>query len=159
MEKVFAASEIVELGIEIEKNGRDFYNTLAGKSRDEEAGKLFRMLARQETKHIVAFKRILAQEGSGAGLDSVSGEYSGYLNALIREEIFTTRGKGRQIASCVKSQKEAIALAIGFEKDSIIFYEAMKQVLSEAAKRITDELIVQEQRHLEKLVRIKNRQR
>ncbi len=31
MGNIFAGSEIVELGIQIEKNGRDFYNTLAKK--------------------------------------------------------------------------------------------------------------------------------
>ncbi len=32
MGNIFAGSEIVELGIQIEKNGRDFYNTLIKQS-------------------------------------------------------------------------------------------------------------------------------
>ena len=37
MANVFAGSEIVEMGIQIEKNGKDFYETLVGQSKDNKA--------------------------------------------------------------------------------------------------------------------------
>ena len=37
MGNIFAGSEIVELGIQIEKNGRDFYNTLVSQSKSQKA--------------------------------------------------------------------------------------------------------------------------
>ena len=48
----FAASDIVEIGIQIEKNGRDFYSAAADKSKDPKIKEIFRYLAGEEEKHI-----------------------------------------------------------------------------------------------------------
>ena len=50
---------------------------------------------------------------------------------------------------------EAINMGIGFEKDSIVFYEGMKKVVPEYDLKILDELIAQEQSHLRKLSDLK----
>jgi len=47
-------------------------------------------------------------------------------------------------------------LGIAAEKDSIIFYEAMKKTIPEYDLKIIDELIKQEQDHLRQLSDIKN---
>ena len=59
MGNIFAGSEIVELGIQIEKNGRDFYNTLVKQSENSEARDIFGYLAGEEEKHIAVFQEIL----------------------------------------------------------------------------------------------------
>ena len=50
MGNIFAGSEIVEMGIQIEKNGRDFYCALTEKSKDKKAKEIFAYLAEQEEK-------------------------------------------------------------------------------------------------------------
>jgi len=45
MGNIFAGSEIVEIGIQIEKNGRDFYNTLDKQSKNEKAKEIYRFLS------------------------------------------------------------------------------------------------------------------
>ena len=52
MEKAFSQSEVVELGIQIEKNGRDFYNELVARSESAEAKEIYKFLAGEEEKHI-----------------------------------------------------------------------------------------------------------
>ena len=59
MGNVFSGSEIAEMGIQIEKNGKDFYNTLGTQSKDQKAKKVFEYLAQEEEKHIATFQRIL----------------------------------------------------------------------------------------------------
>ena len=41
MADIFAGSEIVELGVQIEVNGRDFYCALAGGTEDKQAKETF----------------------------------------------------------------------------------------------------------------------
>jgi rubrerythrin len=52
MGDLFAAKEVIEIGIEIEKNGRDFYNTLLKQSKDIKTQDLFKFLATEEERHI-----------------------------------------------------------------------------------------------------------
>mgnify|MGYP001585538607 CR=1 FL=1 len=155
MGNIFAGSEIVELGIQIEINGRDFYNTLAGKSRNRKAADVFKYLTAEEEKHIKVFQDILSKsekyEPSGLGTD----EYFSYMNALASEYVFTRKGKGQGIAKTIKNDLEAVNMGIGFEKDSIIFYEGMKKTVPQYDIKIIDELIKQEQSHLRQLSDLK----
>ena len=155
MTNVFAGSEIVELGIQIEKNGRDFYNTLIAQSKNQKTKDMFKYLAGEEQKHIAIFQKILNSVQKYEPQEAFPGEYFAYMRALASEYVFTQKDKGNQIAKNTKSDKEAIELGIGFEKDSIIFYEGMKKVVPQHDYRLLDELIAQEQDHLRKLSGLK----
>ena len=48
MGNVFAGNEIVELGIQIEENGKDFYNTLVNQSKNSHAKDIFKYLEGEE---------------------------------------------------------------------------------------------------------------
>jgi rubrerythrin len=151
----FAGSEIVELGIQIEKNGRDFYNILADRSKIQKAKEIFHYLAGEEEKHIATFKKILDSVHKYEPPESYPGEYFAYMSALASQHIFTQKDKGKEIAQGIKSDKEAVDLGIGFEKDSVLFYVGIKRVVPEYDHRVIEELIMQEQTHLETLTDLK----
>jgi len=155
MGNIFAGSEIVEIGIQIEKNGRDFYEALAGQSKNPKAQDLFKYLSGQEEKHILVFQKILREVEKYVPTESYSGEYFAYMNALASESVFTQKDKGQELARKVKSDKEALGIGIGAEKDSIIFYEGMKKVAPEYDQKVIDEVIAQEQGHLKQLLELK----
>jgi len=152
---IFAGSEIVELGIQIEKNGRDFYNAVIEQAKNQKAKETFKYLAGEEEKHITVFRNILDSVHKYEPPESYPGEYFAYMNALARDYVFTQKDKGREIAKSIKGDKEAINLGIGFEKDSIIFYVGMKKVVPEYDHKIVDKLITQEQDHLRQLSELK----
>jgi len=152
---IFAGSEIVELGIQIEKNGRDFYNALVEQLKNQKAKETFKYLAGEEEKHIAVFQNILDSVHKYEPPESYPGEYFAYMNALARDYVFTQKDKGREIAKNVKGDKEAISLGIGFEKDSIIFYVGMKKVVPEYDHKIVDKLITQQQDNLRQLSELK----
>jgi len=157
MGNIFSGSEIIELGIQIEKNGRDFYSTLTANSKTESSRGVFLKLAGEEEKHIAVFQGMLEKTGSNEINQPYSDEYNAYLQALVSETVFTQEDQGRQIAAKVKSEKEAIDLGIGFEKDSILFYQGIKKAVPEYDHKVIDELILQEQRHLSLLRELKNK--
>ena len=148
MGNIFSGSEIVEIGIQIEKNGRDFYSTLEKKSKNQRASEMFKYLAGEEEKHIKIFQEILDKTEKYEPIGLYADEYFAYMNALASEYVFTKENKGEEIAKTIESDKEAVNMGIGFEKDSIIFYEGMKKAVPEYDLKIVDELIMQEQRHL-----------
>jgi len=151
MGNIFAASEIVELGIQIEKNGRDFYAGLAEQSDHPKARDIFQFLGKEEEKHILVFEGILKKIEQYQPAEVYPGEYFAYMKSLADEHIFTREDIGEQEARLAKSDKEAIVKGIGFEKDSITFYQGMKKVVPDYGQKVIDELIAQEESHLRKL--------
>lgn len=157
MGNIFAASEIVELGIQIEKNGRDFYNVLCRQAKHPFAAELFKFLSQEEEKHIQVFRGILEKTEKYEPPQIYADEYVAYMNALAGEYVFTRKNKGEGIAKGIKTDKEAVELGIGFENDSIIFYEGMKKAVPEYSLVVVDELIRQEQGHLRQLTDLKKK--
>lgn len=157
MGNIFSGSEIVEMGIQIERNGKDFYETLVRQAKNAQAGKVFDFLAKEEEKHIAAFQKILGTMEEYQPPEAYPGEYTAYMNALASEYIFTQKNKGAEAARGIKSDKEALDKGIAFEKDSIIFYEGMKRSVPEYDIKVIDELIRQEQQHLVMLLGLKEK--
>jgi rubrerythrin len=151
MGNIFAGSEVVELGIQIERNGKDFYEALAVQFKNPKVSESFSFLAREEEKHIAVFQGILKKTAQYEPPQSYPGEYLAYMNALASDHIFTQKDKGKTTAQGIKTDKDAVDMALGFEKDSIIFYEGMKRIVPAYEQKIIDELIIQEQAHLSKL--------
>ena len=154
MSNIFSASEIVELAIEIEKNGRDFYHALIKKSRFPKAQEIFQYLALEEGKHILAFKDILDTVQKHLSV-SYPAEYLNYMSALSDGYIFTQKDTGETIALKVQSDLQGIELGLGFERDSATFYEGIKKVVPTNEHRIIDQIITQEGGHLNQLLDLK----
>ncbi len=155
MGNIFAGSEVVEIGIQIEKNGRDFYSVLASQSKSPKARDIFRYLAGEEEKHIAVFQGILdkTDKYEPQGLDA--DQYYAYMNALASESVFTQKDRGKELAQKVKNDQEAIEIGIGAEKDSIVFYEEIKKVVPGYDQKVIEEVIAQEQDHLRQLLHLK----
>ena len=157
MGNIFAGSEIVEIGIQIEKNGRDFYTTLVEQLKNSQAKELFAYLAGEEERHISAFQKILDSVQKYNPPEAYPGEYFAYMNALASDYVFTQENKGAEIAKQVKDETQALDMGIGFEKDSILFYEGMRKVVPEYDHKILKELIGQEQSHLRQLSELRKK--
>lgn len=147
----FSGSEIVEIGIQIEINGRDFYNTLVDKSKIKKAKEMFRYFSGEEEKHIDIFKGLLNSVSKYEPQEAYPQEYFSYMHALAGDHVFTQKDKGTEIAKKITTDLNAVEMAKGFEKDSIVFYEAMKKMVPEKDQKIMDRLIEEEQKHFNKL--------
>jgi rubrerythrin len=145
------------MGIQIEKNGKDFYEALAEKVKDKKARDAFSFLAGEEGKHIAVFQSILSSVQRYAPQESFQGEYAAYMKALSAEQVFVKKNKGKEAAKKITTAREAVELGIGFEKDSIIFYEGMKRAVSQEDSAAIDRLIQQEYAHLTKLAALKKK--
>jgi rubrerythrin len=141
--------EIYRVGVEIEKNGKAFYQAAASATKDAALKKLCGELAAWETKHVDLFeglRRALPAEAREDGSFDPGGEESQYLKATADSHVFV---KNKDVLSLVERCTSAAAvldLAIEFEKDSVVFYSALKQLLPKAPG--LDALIDEELRHI-----------
>ncbi|MFC1508065.1 ferritin family protein [Candidatus Omnitrophota bacterium] len=154
MVNVFSAIEVVEMGIKIEENGRDFYNGIIGLSDDKAAKEAFKLLSSEEEKHIKRFEVVLSKVKKYEPVEAYPNEYFSYIKSLSGEYVFIKEKKGTEIAGRIKTAKEAIKLGIGFEKDSILFYQEMKKFVLTSEQSIIEELLEEEKKHLKMLLEL-----
>lgn len=158
MSVIFSGKEVLEIAIQIEKNGFTFYSQAAKKVTDKTARELIEWLAQEEKSHIGRFEDILSSF-SPERLDMTPAEleeYYLYLKALADARVFTTELKAEEAAQGIKNGKDAINLGIGFEKDSLLFLHGIKMLVKGSDALAVEELQREEMLHLKKLVELKN---
>lgn len=141
----FNADEIFEMAEQIEKNGAIFYRKAADTVTGEEKDFLLE-LAKMEDDHEVTFKA-LRKELTGAQKESNTFDpdemASQYLKALADTRVFFEKDLDPS------TMKEILKAAITAEKDSIVFYLGMKELVPEKmGKTKIDDIIKEEMSHI-----------
>lgn len=151
MNKKFSGVEVIEIGIQIEVNGRDFYRGLLESFTDPKTIEVFQYLANEEEKHISAFNKMLDTIENYESHEAYSEELFSYIHQLATQHVFTKENKGKELAQQIKDEKEAIQLGMKFEEDSIALFKEMKKVVPQDQQYLIEALISQEKNHLENL--------
>ena len=142
----FNADEVFEVAEQIERNGAKFYRTAAENIPDENNKKLLLDLARMENEHEQTFKTLrneLKTDEKVVTTFDPNGETEDYLRSLADTRVFYEK----QIDTT--SFKEILKSAITAEKDSIVFYLGMKDVVpSHLGKEKLDGIIKEEMSHI-----------
>ena len=142
----FNADDIFELANQLERNGAKFYRTAAKAAKDDNARELLLRLATMEDDHQKIFtqmhSQLTASEKTATVFDP-EGEAVGYLKALADTRVFFEK-------KIDTSSMEAILKdAITAEKDSIVFYLGMRELVPEKQGRSRlDEVIKEEMGHI-----------
>lgn len=128
----FNTDEILLMAERIERNGIQFYSLAA--ERLNNFRDIFLQLARQEKEHLALFSgmrgNLSAAEREPTAYDPDQ-ENSFYLQALADREVFRLDQDQQELFPPSVSLADIIKIAIGKEKDSIVFYSGMKQVVPE----------------------------
>jgi rubrerythrin len=156
---VFSGSELVDIALGIERNGVVYYSSLAESTTHASLKDAYNYLANMEQNHIKTFQKMLDQVGkyqpTYAGEDEA--EYELYLKALVDSAVFTNGEVARQTARKASGWVEAIQMALGAEKDSILFYNEMRELVPERERPVVDEIINEEKSHIRLLSDIKKK--
>jgi rubrerythrin len=151
MANLFKANDAALAAVEIETRGEKFYRQLAEKADDAGTRRLFEHLADEETTHKAHFKALYERLGNvSLPAGSNEAEFSTYMNALIDTHTLF-RESDTALMENVKSRKDAILKAMIFEKESILFFMEMREMVPEREKKFIDECIEEERIHLRQL--------
>ena len=146
---VFNADEIFEMAEQIERNGASFYRKSAESIADTVAKKLLLNLAAMEDEHEKIFADLRAGLSEKEKVTTVfdpEGEISLYLRALADTRVFFEKKID------MSSMEEILKQAILAEKDSIVFYLGMKEMVPENfGKAKIDAIIKEEMTHIQLL--------
>lgn len=153
----YSIQEIIEIAIEIEKNGELFYRTLSEYANTSKLRELFDYLSKEEKSHIAKFGKILSSAG-GYQISEVyyATNYMGYMKAIADERVFKSDTSAIEFARSMKKPEEAINAALGFEKESVLFLHELEAILSDSEdKEPIRRLLNEEREHIRKLSELK----
>ena len=151
---VFSAAEAFEIAMQIEKNGEVFYHAVAARMADSSVEKLFQELAAQEQRHYEVFQKMAGTVGGAASPAAPEyDEYQVYLHATLDNALFAGSDKALALAEQARDRQAALRVAIGFEKDTLLFFYDLRDMASVAEQKTINGIIQEEKLHLRRLAK------
>ncbi|MBM7623616.1 ferritin-like domain-containing protein [Sporohalobacter salinus] len=159
MDIQFNSLEVLKMAMNIEEQGKKFYQKCVEVNTEPKVKEIFAQLRDDEKEHYQYFKDLLAQFDEAD--KSTTRDYlynqqvNGYLKSLVDTKVFpSTEEATNDIAH---NLEEAVEMGIDAEKNSLLLYQELIEVEEdddtiEALKK----LILEEKRHLVQLRNIKN---
>ncbi|MCP4752834.1 MAG: ferritin family protein [Proteobacteria bacterium] len=142
----FNAKEILEMAEIIEQNGYKFYRKAADAVEDPDIKSFLQELADMEVAHEKTFANLKTKLSGQEKADVVFDPYDEtalYIQALADTRVFYEK----EIDT--SSAQEVLKAAITAEKDSIVFYLGMKDLVPEEyGKDKIDNIIKEEMKHI-----------
>jgi len=146
MSETMSDIELIELALDTESSGNDFYLDAASKTDHKLARAAFEVLAKEEIRHvelIEALSRTL--EGEGGPVETTSPE-----KKELEKRVKTVYEKaGDETTEDKMEPAEAYEKAIELEKKiAALYYGYIEECQSDAARRLFKALYQEEQDHL-----------
>ncbi len=144
----FNADEILEMAERIERNGAKFYRKAAQGVSDVGVEQKLLGLAAMEDEHERTFhslrEDLSGKEGVVGGFDP-SGEGVRYLQAIADGQVFDLRQDPTEWLTGEESVEDILRMAIGLEKDSIVFYQGIREMVTPGLSKDKVENIIKEE--------------
>ncbi len=150
MKSGYSWTELVGMAIEIERSGEKFYRGAAKKVGGGRADS-FRSLADAERRHAEIFHSLLPK-GVGEGTKGISPDEAGpYLEALVSQALLGYLRECEHPTKDLATPKEILEFALGFEDETIKFYQSLEEHVTGAAGPVLGKVIAEEKRHREQI--------
>jgi len=149
---IVQATDVIEMALELEKSGAAFYRAVAKKAKTDQIRTLFEDLADAEVQHHAAFQKLSKTVwDQPLMLPDEWTQYLMYLQATIQSAFFEGEDKALALAEQVSDEKEAIRMAMGFEKETLLFFHDLRDMVSETDKPVVLRIVNEEKAHLRRL--------
>lgn len=150
----FNIDEVFQLAEQIERNGAKFYSQAANTVSSDQLKHLLEELAAMELQHEQVFKMLHAdiKFHQASAIFDLDESAAAYLQALASDYVFPADLDPTSFLKPETTPHELIAFAIRLEKDSIVFYYGLKNLLTNPANvHQVEAIIKQEFGHINQL--------
>ena len=148
MPDLFSASEMVRMAIQTEQNGTIFYKALAESARSESVREFAGLMAAEEMRHEGIFRQMLPKVAERGRPEAYPGEFASYAQVLLETKVLPDAEAARECALNCQTDADAIAMAVQFEKDTILFMYEMRELAPQSERPVVDEMLAEEKRHV-----------
>jgi len=154
MSVLFSGNEIVDIAVKIEENGRKFYLAAAGRAEDDNLAAVLRKLADDEVEHRSTFEALYKSDEDYSLLPGYNEEADAYIKAMASSQVFAPGKSVADIAKGARDVFEVLMLAMGAEKDSILYYTEMTRWVQPKDKDVISTVAAEEKAHLKTLMQL-----
>jgi len=153
----YSPVEVIEMAVRTEKTGQKFYSETAKKTKSKILGALFSFLALEELKHEKTYKKLynIIKEDPRTMPYNLD-EMGLYLQAITDSKFFLGSNKALSAIAKVKTPKALLDYAIQFEKETMLFYIEILNMINSKNKPLVQSIITQEKHHIRKLTSMKD---
>ena len=152
----YTADDVFEIAVQIERNGGAFYRRAAELSADADAKVMLADLAVMEDGHVTVFTAMrekLHKENpewlSRAFAASSDDDPALYLQAAAKGRVFDFESEPAAQLTASHSLKDVLSIAVGLEKESVVFYVGIRDVVPDnRGKEQMDGIIREEMGHI-----------
>ena len=148
MSITFNSDEIFEIAVQIEKNGAMFYRMAADMFSDEAINSLLLELAAMEDQHEKTFDALRDELSAGDPVALVfdpDDQAALYLQAVADGNVFDLKGGPSAMLPDGITIEELLNTAIGVEKESVVFYTGMKEIVAKKLGKDKIDIIIKEE--------------
>ncbi len=147
MNKHFNAVEIFEIAQQIERNGIKFYTKAAKQTSSTQTCEMFETLIEMEKKHLDTYNQMQKEFKNETRDISYDPENTSaqYLDAMASGEVFSIDEDPSEFITDITTTQEIISKAVDLEKNSIIFYIGLKDLVQSKSGKHQIELIIQQE--------------
>ncbi|RJR43457.1 MAG: hypothetical protein C4576_14410 [Desulfobacteraceae bacterium] len=151
MTVLFSARDVAEAAVEKEKKRKEFYTRVHELSTEREMKELFQFLMKEEEKHVAVFTKIRDNlPTEAAQSEEYTADMQAYMDSIVDDRLYSDMDS-REFVQKAVSGKDVYRLAIGFEKDAILYFTEFLPYLTEKDRTVVAGLIEEEKRHIRML--------
>lgn len=155
-------TELYVIAMDIEEKGMEFYKKLLHNVKIEEGKNLIRNLIKEEEVHFAHFQKIIEEYADGKPVSNIIKvlDYDALIKKYL-ELFFPNRIFSPDYMKNIdwKDVQSLFSFALRMEKDSICFYEKLKEFDNKQKNHtILNEILAQEQKHLLKIQEVARQQ-
>lgn len=147
---IFSAREIAEAAVEKEKKRKAFYAAVYELSTHPDMKHLFQFLTAEEDKHVAAFMKLRDSLPVEKQAEEYDEDMAAYMDSVIDDRLYADIDSTDFVQQALNS-KDVFRLAIGFEKDAILYFREFLPYLAESDRKVVEDLIDQEKGHIRML--------
>ncbi|MCK9309093.1 MAG: ferritin family protein [Candidatus Cloacimonetes bacterium] len=151
---VYSVNEVIEMAVQIEKNGFAFYHEATKrKDLDAKTKEFIEFLRDQELNHEKLFLNL--RDDLDMEILQLSPDWelaAEYLKTIVEGRIFNSESSAIQLAAGAKDIYGVVENAISFEKDTLLYFHALADnIVNPKTKDVLRKIINEEVSHVLKL--------
>jgi len=141
---MFSLRDIIDIAVQIERNGEHVYRRAAGKIEDPSLRSMLQWLADEETRHAKWFEALIDKVPESGNFPEQEKMGRALLQNAVDAQSFSL--EDADISSLAKIE-DLLKLAIEFEKDTALFYGMIQPLIEDQETLKQLHTIIQEEKN------------
>lgn len=148
---LLSGADVIDLAVQTEVRGENFYRQAARQADQPAARDLFTFLADEEVRHKQFFSG-LAPSIIATEVDPTTwAEAAEYIAATVDQAFFSKSDAPIRAVPQGASVDDMLRLAIQFEQQTLLYFHTIRDLVQPANQPLIDKVIAEERSHVRKL--------